>query len=172
MVKSKIPEYSIWKGMRCRVRHNAVYIRKGIAVCAAWQRFEQFYEDMGKRPTPNHTLERIDNSLGYFADNCRWATVHEQTRNKDNNIWITHLGETQILKDWCDSLNLDYATVWIRLSKGEAPPYLFRKSNRPILHRNGESMGLKAWSRRSDTPSYRTIQRRYKAGLPDEEILA
>lgn len=77
-----------------------------------------------------HTLERKDNSKGYSPDNCEWATVHAQTRNKRSNRVFTINGETKCLQDWCEEYKITQGTVWYRLKRGvpietalTAPPY-------------------------------------------------
>lgn len=83
-------EYRIWKGMRDRCNNPSNprfvdYGGAGVKVCALWDDFAAFLADMGRAPTPQHTLDRRDNSLGYSPDNCRWATQTEQQRNRTNN---------------------------------------------------------------------------------------
>jgi hypothetical protein len=68
------------------------YKKNNITVCKEWKDFETFKKDMGPKPTPTHTLDRIDNNKGYHKDNCRWATPKQQranqgytnNKNKDN----------------------------------------------------------------------------------------
>lgn len=80
-------EYAAWRHMidRCtRKKHEryADYGGRGIGVCDRWKTFENFYADMGNRPTSRHTLERRDNDLSYSPDNCYWATYSEQNKNR------------------------------------------------------------------------------------------
>lgn len=84
-------EHNIWRGMKNRCNNqNSVdykyYIARGIVVCERWNAsFESFYKDMGASPSTKHSLDRIDNSLGYYKENCRWATNTEQAQNKRNS---------------------------------------------------------------------------------------
>ena len=79
-------EYSTWEGViqRCTNPKNEAYKNYGgrsITICESWKTFENFYKDMGDKPE-GFTLERKDNSKGYCAENCVWATRSDQNRNK------------------------------------------------------------------------------------------
>lgn len=84
------PEYRTWQGMLCRcyTKSNSGYYKyggKGIKVCARWRHtFVNFLKDMGKKPSPQHSIDRIDGARGYAPSNCRWATSSEQARNRVN----------------------------------------------------------------------------------------
>jgi hypothetical protein len=82
-------EYHIWAAMRTRCENpkHVAYHRyggRGIKVCGSWKKFENFLIDMGRRPGPNYSLDRIDNNGDYEAANCRWATSREQFANSDH----------------------------------------------------------------------------------------
>lgn len=78
-----------------RERNRRVYFDKGITVCERWQNsFENFLADMGPRPTARHTIDRIDGSLGYSPENCRWATWLEQGNNTSRNKFLKIEGKT------------------------------------------------------------------------------
>lgn len=91
---SKTPEYAIWCAMknRCLNKNNAAYNRyagRGITICQRWRSFENFYADMGPRPSNAHSLERSDNDGNYEPGNVRWATRVEQANNTRSNRLVT-----------------------------------------------------------------------------------
>ena len=102
--KSLTREFATWQRMlrRCDCITALDYPRyggRGIKVCERWQRFESFYEDMGDRPSPLHSLDRIDNDKGYEPGNCRWATRIEQANNKRTSHLVEYRGTTMTIAD-------------------------------------------------------------------------
>lgn len=98
--------YRVWSRMkeRCiRPGHKSWsdYGGRGIKVCAAWLRFEPFLADMGEVPQ-GMTLDRIDTDGDYCPENCRWATMKEQARNRRSNHLLTMDGETKTLMEWSE----------------------------------------------------------------------
>lgn len=86
------PEYYSWTSMmkRCNNSNSTYYYHyggRGILVCDRWKSFVLFLEDMGFRPSKEHTLDRIDPNKGYCKENCRWATKKEQANNKRLGKW-------------------------------------------------------------------------------------
>lgn len=79
--------YRTWKGMweRCTNPNHVAFARyggRGIKVCDRWKSFPAFLADMGEKPSPQHTLDRVDNDGPYSLANCRWATPSEQSKNQ------------------------------------------------------------------------------------------
>jgi hypothetical protein len=105
-----------WQGMvqRCtnpKSRHWKYYGGRGITVAPEWQDFAVFLRDMGEKP-PGLTLDRIDNSLGYCSENCRWATWVEQARNRR-----PARERPESLKGQARQAGLPYLVVWNRINR-------------------------------------------------------
>lgn len=118
------PLYSIWKGIRRRCKDKKYksymdYGGRGITLCERWNNFWNFVDDMGEKPGSIYQIERINNNLGYFPENCRWATPKEQQRNRRDTVLSQELAN-EIRRRYkfgdrmCDiakSLNLKYHNV-------------------------------------------------------------
>jgi len=121
---SETVTYARWRSMRARCmlpnsKSFPKYGAKGITVCDRWKdSFENFLSDMGECPSPSMTVERLNNSLGYSPDNCKWATRTEQNRNTSSNRMLTFRGETHCVSEWAEILNIKYRTIMTRLNKG------------------------------------------------------
>jgi len=108
---NKTAEHRAWRHIKSRCYNENVeryprYGGRGITVCDRWlNSFENFFEDMGIRPSKNHSIERIDTDGNYEPSNCKWATKKEQSRNTSKNHWIEYGGEKMILSDWAVRLN-------------------------------------------------------------------
>lgn len=118
---SKTLTYATWVKMKGRCLNNKdknyqYYGGRGIAVCKRWLKFENFFVDMGEKPK-GLTIERIQNNLGYFKENCKWATWAEQNRNTRHNRMISFQGKTLCACDWAKELNVVYQTLLARLNK-------------------------------------------------------
>ena len=136
--KSKTKEYSIYRDMirRCTNENRDDYKHyggRGIKVCDRWmESFENFLADMGPRPE-GMSIDRIDNSLDYSPENCKWATQKQQTRNTRRSHNITLYGRTQCLQAWLDELGLNRATYKERvLYQGLSPEEALLKPVRKL----------------------------------------
>jgi len=125
-----MPEYSVWGSMRARCNNpnNKRYPRyggRGIKVCSRWNEpyngFLRFVRDMGRRPSPELTIERVDNDGDYEPDNCEWASRKQQARNRATNRHLTIDGETRTLAEWSELHGIHSATISNRLVRGWPP---------------------------------------------------
>jgi len=124
---SKTPEYAAWGSMlnRCFNPKNKAfknYGGRGIAVCEEWKtNFLTFYCQMGERPSPKHSIDRIDNESDYTLNNCRWATQTEQANNNRRNFRITLHDWTMNLNQWATFVGMSRYTLQTRL-RSDWPP--------------------------------------------------
>lgn len=116
--------FKTWVQMRQRCscetsKKYKYYGGRGIFVCNEWEEFNNFYE-WSKESGYNDelTIERIDVNGNYCPENCTWIKSELQQRNKRSNVKIEYNGETKILKDWCNDLNLNYKLSSGRLKAG------------------------------------------------------
>lgn len=120
------PTYRCWAKMveRCTspaCQGYAAYGAAGIDVDPAWVGvggFERFVAHVGERPSLKHSIDRINNAIGYWPGNVRWATAGEQARNRKMTIFVTIDGETLCVADWCARFGLDRETAYARIKKG------------------------------------------------------
>lgn len=114
--------YSSWKKMLARSRgtsgDQSQQYYQHVLCCERWLSFENFLEDMGERPSLDYSIDRKDNSKGYSAENCRWATRVEQGRNKRNNVNLTLNNRTQCLSAWAEEIGVNMRAIRHRLNRG------------------------------------------------------
>lgn len=134
---ARMREYQIWKHMRSRCGDPtnpsyADYGGRGIAVCPEWQKsFSAFLRDMGRRPSPHHTLDRIDNASGYRPDNCRWTDWRTQQNNKRSCRLVTYKGETLTVTQWAERTGIQSQTLGYRIRQGWPLKRAFSPRKRP-----------------------------------------
>lgn len=121
--RSFTPEYQTWRSMlaRCNSPSSAAYRKYGavgISVCDRWKKFENFFSDMGERPSLRHSIDRIDGKKNYDPGNCRWATPRQQQTNLKNNVRISHDGKHLTIGEWSDIVGLNPKTIYSRLKLG------------------------------------------------------
>ena len=118
------PLYGLWRSMRHRC-HNAaradypLYGGRGIEVCEKWRwDFRAFVSDVGERPSPKHTLDRLRGDGNYEPGNVRWATAKEQCRNRRGNRFIEWRGARRTVAECAELAGLPQDTVHHRLDAG------------------------------------------------------
>ena len=114
--------YRSWAALRRRcLNPNATQYRhyggRGVTIPAEWDDFMQFLADVGERPSAAHTLDRIDNDVGYSKANCRWATKMEQARNTRSNHMLAFEGKTQCVATWAEELQMSASVIYDRLNR-------------------------------------------------------
>lgn len=120
-VGGRSPEHKIWSGMLQRCTNSscpsyAEYGGSGIRVCERWMVFENFLEDMGRKPSPAHSLDRYPNNAGnYEPGNCRWATRTEQARNTKATLFVDFRGSRVTLRELADRYGIKYLTLYGRV---------------------------------------------------------
>jgi hypothetical protein len=107
---------------RCYNPHDVSYPNygaRGIRVCDRWREsFEQFFVDVGPRPSPDHSIDRIDNDGHYEPGNVRWATRDEQGHNQRTNRQLTLDGTTKTLAAWARAADMSVQALSGRLKSG------------------------------------------------------
>lgn len=121
--QTRTPEWRSWRSMRGRClnpRDRAFpdYGARGITICKEWDSFEQFYADMGDRPSSGHSLGRIDNDAGYSPSNCRWENRIQQNRNTRRNRKYAFDGRTLTTAEWSEEMGVPYHVLHDRLTNG------------------------------------------------------
>lgn len=116
---SLTPEYKAWRSMleRCTDENHRFYQYyggRGIGVSKEWMSLEQFFADMGPKPSKYHELDRIDNNKGYSKENCRWATKKQNTRNRRCNALVSLNGREVTIAEAAEKTGLNYTTIYFR----------------------------------------------------------
>lgn len=114
-------EYATWEAMKARCCNPndkgwKDYGGRGIVICERWMRFENFFADMGKRPK-GKSINRVNNSLGYYKENCKWSSPKEQQRNTRANVLLTFQGKTQPLIVWTEELKIPMECLRARIKR-------------------------------------------------------
>lgn len=116
--------YNSWRSMKFRCRNKSqsplgkYWGARGIDFDQSWLDFNVFLKEMGERPTRGHSLDRIDNTKGYFKENCRWASHLEQQNNRSTNRRITFGGRTQTLAQWSREIGIAESSLFSRIKRG------------------------------------------------------
>lgn len=134
------------------------YGGRGIKVCARWSRFENFIEDMGKRPSSKYTLERKDNDDDYGPENCFWATRLQQGNNKRNNLRVRAFGREQTVSQWAREVGCNEIMLRKRILRGWDPEEALTRPSASSPPLNGGRRRYAALKRA--TPKWITAEQR------------
>ena len=121
---SRTTEYQSWVDIkrRCINPNNPCYSDyggRGITICDRWKNsFENFLADMKLKPTPKHSIDRIDNDGDYCPENCRWSTDVEQNNNRRDNRFITIGCVTLTIAQWSKEMSFGKSVIQDRLKSG------------------------------------------------------
>lgn len=135
--------YRKWLTIRTRcynTKHEKypIYGGRGIKMCLEWENNAQKFIDWCKKTYPGDftlTIDRIDSNGLYSPENCRWATIKEQNRNRRNCVWIDFNGEYILLAELAERYNQDLEIVRARLKIGWS---IEKALTVPAKHRNKE----------------------------------
>jgi hypothetical protein len=122
--KTKTPEYRIWAGIktRCFNQADSTYLRygaRGISMCRRWaESFDAFFADMGPRPDPALSIERLDNDGDYEPGNCVWASDLEQANNRRSTVRYPFNGEMKTAREIATATGLGFEFLRHRLQRG------------------------------------------------------
>lgn len=188
---ARTQEYHIWACMRdrcCNVNNHSYvfYGGRGITVCERWlNSFVTFFDDMGIRPSLQHSIERIDNDGNYscghceeclrngWPANCCWATRPQQARNTSRNRLLTHNGQTMCLAAWAETLGINIVTLHSRLKAGWSVEKSLTTPVRVQNHlftSNRRTYSLAEWAKRTGI-SYHTLAMRLRYGWSIEKTM-
>lgn len=121
---SRTPEYNTWVMIKRRTSNPNCpeaknYVLRGISMCDRWRSsFSSFFADMGKRPSPKHSLDRIDNNGDYTPENCRWATDMQQANNSRSNSKVLFEGKEMTVAELSRKTGISAAKLYKRVRKG------------------------------------------------------
>lgn len=161
--KRRPAEYLSWCHIKTRCLNPKCpsypdYGGRGITVCERWKNsFQDFFEDMGPRPSASHSIERNNNNGNYEPSNCRWASPKDQANNRRNSRIIEFQGKSQTAQQWSDELKIPHHIIHRKHALGwpinQICEYAAMRSAHNAAHPknrkyefNGKSMTLQQWS--------------------------
>ncbi len=131
------PEYNSWRGMKERCydpkhKHYEKYGGRGIKICNRWHySFSSFLADVGEKPSPRHSIDRINNNMHYscghcdeciannWMANCQWANQSKQCQNRRDTIKVIHNGIEMPLVEVSRMTKIPYSTLYQRHTLGK-----------------------------------------------------
>lgn len=177
----KTPIYYSWQDMkdRCYNQNNIRYKNyggRGIIVCDEWKNsYLNFKNDIGEKPTSEHTLDRIDVNGNYCKENCRWASLEEQANNTTRNHFVELDGINLTITQWARKYSLKPEVIFGRLERGWSEERAIKtpSNKKPLLtviYMNKE-MSLDEFSKLANLPT-ETMRFRIKNGWSPERAFS
>lgn len=147
---SASPEFSTYNNMIARCTRPSLkayknYGGRGINVCQDWLGdggFQRFFDHVGPKPSPAHTLDRIDTNGNYEPGNVRWATRLEQIETRRMAVYVTFLGERHFLMNLCERFSVRYQTAYRMMKRGLSGDEIFGPHNQRVRHLGRERRSL------------------------------
>lgn len=177
--KSKTVEYATWNRMwsRCTnpiVARYPLYGGRGISVCDRWKSFENFYKDMGPKPSPKHSLGRVDNNGNYEPSNCQWECASDQANNTSQNVFIEWKGQKKTLAQWSKEKEIPYSRIVQRYRSGMDAEKIFdvcaEGLQKKYIDIDGVNLMVTEWMRAAKIPTSSYYQL-IKKGMKPKEII-
>lgn len=183
-------EYNCYMNMngRCHDPEHPQYKDyggRGITVCPRWRfgenersGFQCFLEDMGDRPTKQHSIHRIENDYIYCKDNCEWATQKTQQRAKRSNIYVIYNNQQMVFTDALIVANIKTHNAYHWLRKGLTHQEIIDKyaggklrRNIPLYSYGGKTMSINDWAKEKNTDASMLLYRLKKLNWSFEKTI-
>lgn len=178
------PAYDTWKSLRqrCLNPNNSRYASyggRGIKVSDSWSDFSAFLADMGPRPSPQHSLDRVDVNGDYCKENCRWATRLEQMSNLQSTKYVDVDGRRMSIPELSRELGIAKNTLRNRVLSGWSIERIKSEAVKPLnlpvggkrmIEHNGLALNVLQWSKETGI-DHTTIRARLKAGWASSQAL-
>ena len=169
--------YRIHKAMRTRCYNPnfpayKYYGGKGIEICKEWDDFNTFYKWAMENGYDEHlTIDRINGNDDYKPENCRWITLADQQRNKDNNVVLYVDGEKLSMREASEKYNVPISVLQGRRFLGASDEDMVKPKKRDIQHLiRGEYMLLEEASIKYNIP-WSTLRWRHNQGITGDNLL-
>jgi hypothetical protein len=130
---SRSRPYRIWRSMKVRCERPSERLARwytGISYDPKWKFFQGFWEDMKNEYADGLTLDRIDSSKNYSKENCRWATMKEQSRNRKDTIFLPYMNQMLCVTDFAEKVGIKRTLLYQRIERGESLEQLTRPSRK------------------------------------------
>ena len=167
-----VPGVTSWKAMidRCTNPASPGYKRyggRGVKVCPRWMSFDRFIQDMGPRPSTDHSVDRFPDGNGdYEPGNCRWATRQQQADNRHITVFLEYQGERKTVRDWSRQVGISVSAITHRLKSGWSVEKILTEPVLPqssTLEHGGRTLTYRGWAKETGI-SASTIRKRLAAG--------